>query len=248
MGAHEMFSMDEISATENRRLLQSGMRLQCKVEPDCDIDRIVFKLTPKNAPQVEVLMDLFPRFKLVFNTRHPEPSLMSLKKVIKSISHSWFYRTPLGWWKGKQEFPLPYNERIRQYRSEHMSGLLPPFFSYMVGSSLFYSGPLLCYMENKQLFHDVILYEDLSARPEQEISKIFRLLNIPQEFMPLSLEAFKHDSQNKAFGERGINREELGIQQSLWKDIEKWWRRIGLVDITHDMSVDEFRTALSQNH
>ncbi len=45
------------------------------------MDHVFLKVTASTAPQVPALRRMFPDCKLVFNTRHPRPSVASFVRV-----------------------------------------------------------------------------------------------------------------------------------------------------------------------
>ena len=49
------------------------------------------------------------------------------------------------------------------------------------------SGVIAEYFDNKSRYDDVILYENLSVNPEQELRKIFKSLNISEDHLGVAL-------------------------------------------------------------
>ena len=90
---HNEFVRGRTTPEENRRLIQSTIRLHCKVEPGEDVTHVFMKLTTFNAPQFKIIKELFPQIHLFYNTRHLLPSLKSLTKALESFNGSIFYRT-----------------------------------------------------------------------------------------------------------------------------------------------------------
>ncbi len=90
---HNAFVRGRMTPEENRRLIQSAIRLQCKVEPGEDVTHVFMKLTAFNAPQFKIIKELFPQIHLFFNTRHLLPSVRSFTSLIEYHKGSLFYRT-----------------------------------------------------------------------------------------------------------------------------------------------------------
>ena len=68
----------------------------------------------------------------------------------------------------------------------------------------FYSySQMMDYLKHKDQYDLAIFFEDVVSSPEQEIKKIFDLMNIDYLHVPKALEALKEDSQRGTFGPRG---------------------------------------------
>ena len=73
----------------------------------------------------------------------------------------------------------------------------------------------------KDIYHLVILYEDIVEDAEREARKVFKLLGLSTEYMPQALEALKEDSQKGTFGPRGVathitDETYVKVQECLW--------------------------------
>jgi len=66
-----------------------------------------------------------------------------------------------------------------------------------------YIAALMGYLDDPDVFDDLILYEDLLENPRREIGKMFKLLKIPDEHMESAMKALNVDSQQGYFGQRG---------------------------------------------
>lgn len=67
---HELMNNEMITKEENERLLRSAVRILCKLDKAEQVEHIIIKLTPLNAPQCKIMHQIFDKnFELVFNTR-----------------------------------------------------------------------------------------------------------------------------------------------------------------------------------
>ena len=80
------------------------------------------------------------------------------------------------------------------------------------------------YLRHKDKYDLAIFFEDIVSNPEQEIKKIFDLMNIDNLHVPKALEALKEDSQRGTFGPRGkrpkISDEEYAYLDSCLRSCE----------------------------
>ena len=67
-------------------------------------------------------------------------------------------------------------------------------------------GPIAMYRKMKKRYVATILYEDLVKEPKKVIKDLFDSLGISKEFLELSLEALKTDSQQGLFGKKGSSK------------------------------------------
>ena len=51
------------------------------------------------------------------------------------------------------------------------------------------------FFSNKKLYNLAITYEELSKKPKESATRVFKALNLPMEYVDKSLEAMKTDSQ-----------------------------------------------------
>ncbi len=65
----EMRWRKTITAQESKLMLKSSLRLLCKVSQGEKVDTFFFKMTVMDAPLFPDINELFPDFKLFFNTR-----------------------------------------------------------------------------------------------------------------------------------------------------------------------------------
>ncbi len=198
----KFFRQGVFNYDQMRRMAQSCMRIHCKVEPDSNIERIVIKMTPNTSPMFVIFAELFPKFDLVFNTRHPKPSMLSVNKVMSSIkefnlymaSKAYIFNMPYS------TFPFPYKEKyfdmigsvwsvIKKYNVEDVMVFI-------------YGAVFITYLEAKNIYKYVVLYENLVSNPQEEVKKLFGVLGIPEKYVADSLEALKQDSQKSTFGKR----------------------------------------------
>ena len=95
---------------------------------------------------------------------------------------------------------------------------------------------------NREKYHHVAIYEEMTQNFEREIVKMFHPLDIPAEFVPRALSALSKHSQNKYFGGSELNREEL-ISDKDWQKADAIFQELN-VPIKIGMSVNELVEAL----
>ncbi len=238
---HVLRRAGKITPDESQRLLRSAIRLQCKVEPGTEIERIFMKLSGENAPQLGDIANLFPKFAYFFNTRHPIASIRSLKTVFEDNSSGLY--VILGMFRRHFAgigFNFGYHGRhdkvIKKYDTWKQKCSIAEF------GMLFYVGSLASYFDNKPMFQKVVLYENLSSNPQEEVVKLFEKAGIPLEHVPMALEALKKDSQKGILGVHG-KAKSIQVNQDLLKTFDELMVDVKLPQIRHGMSVEEFKAA-----
>jgi hypothetical protein len=190
---HEEAAKGNISMLEYKALLQSTFRLHCKVEPGARVKWIVFKATLYHAPQFHMLAELFPKFILTFNTRHPVPSFRSYMQPMGVIAEASFVKLGIYWYltaRGRYGFPL--EARYDKYHADFNKWQRT--MSYMQHGVRLFAMSIKLYMEHKDIYSRVIFYENVAEDPRKELLSIFDLLGVDHEHVDLALEALKHDS------------------------------------------------------
>ena len=187
---------------QTRKMIQSCMRVHCKVEPSSKVRRIIIKMTPSTSPMFVIIHELFPKFDLIFNTRHPKPSILSLNKVMTSIQERSIYFTLQLHLNNfpHDAFPFLYHEKYL----EKTESLMAVVKNYSLDNimAVVYAAVFLTYANAKHIYKHVVLYENLVSNPEREAKKLFSVLNISEKYIPAALEALKQDSQKSTFGKR----------------------------------------------
>ena len=236
--ANRLFRSGVYNWDKTRRIIRSSIRLHCKVEPDSKVERIVIKMTPNTSPMFRTIHEFFPDIVLIFNSRHPKPSMISVNKAIKNIEETNMYiRLRLQiFTMHSNAFPFPYKEEyfdlIGSFWKVVSGGYgLDDFMVFVWGATF------LTYTQNKDLYKHVVLYENLVARPEEEAKKLFGVLGISEEYIPGALEALKGDSQKGAWGKREAKAPEITAEA--WDRIDGKLAR-HLPGISSKMSKDDF--------
>ena len=197
---HQLRAEGKISREESRALVRSAVRLQCSVAPGETVDNIFMKLTPTNSPLLPDIMDMFPSFTYFFNTRHPVPMLASSKKMNdKILKGNWYEMLGFGWrFRRAHRFTFPYSAKYDQLLTS-LGSWWPNVDDDEFGI-IWISGVIAEYFDNKSRYDDVILYENLSVNPEQELKKIFKSLSISENHLGVALQAMNWDSQKGHYG------------------------------------------------
>ncbi len=237
---HDLMCADQLTLDEYRRLLKSAIRLHCKVEPGSGVERIFIKLTTMNAPMFGDIAKMFPEIKLIFNTRHPLPSLKSMKQLIDTTLDSLYYKLGYQWrefvpmanhmsYDGKYDYMAKKYNWWRQNVSNEELGILV------------YAWSLTAYFENPTIYDRIVLYENFTSNTEEEILQLFDILDIEHKHLPLGLEALKKDSQNGTFGARGKGRSFV-LEPELLETLDCYMEEMKIPKIRHEMSECEFKS------
>ncbi len=239
---YDLLCRSHVTGEEYRRLLRSALRLHCNnSHPEEQIERVFMKMTIMNAPQFKDIAELFPQFKFIFNTRHPVPSLKShIQAFVDVQTEDLYYRLGIHWRDVMAMglfFPRTpkYQTLLAQY-----SSWWPPHDPLEAGGLLYYAPSLACYFENKDMYHQVILYEDISEDPETEPGKMLRIMGVQEELIQGAvLGALEKDSQNATFGKWKKGRTNV-LSPDILRRTDEVMADCG-IPIRHDMSVEEFK-------
>ncbi len=235
---HELRSMGLVTPEESRKLIKSAIRLHCKIEPDSDVSQIFLKMTALNGPQFVDFGQLFPQFKFFFNTRHPVPSLKSLKTVVSTMKADLYILLGIRWRElVKMKFCVSYDSKYN-HMAEGYNRWIPNIPTEALGI-IVYSTSILAYFENKDLYDHVILYENLSKNPEAEVTKMFDIMELSHDHIPKALGALKKDSQNGTFVKRGAAKSVV-VDPKILDLYNDYMKRMG-VPLRHEQTVDEFK-------
>ena len=234
----ECYKFGYYSWDSYKKLVQAGIRLMCKIEPGSNIERIFIKMVCVTSPQFEIIHEMFPKINLVFNTRHPKPSIPSLMKVLRSINDSLYAMSGLYW--HKLAFLLTYPHR---YKYDYISRQMNKYWKPMTYEESFvhiYASALACYLETKDIFKHVVLDEDIIADPEDQVEKLMESMNVPLKYKKEAMSAFEKDSQSGKFGQRG---ERVTLSEDIWAGVQKIFDQY-YTGLSRDMSMEEFRKVL----
>ncbi len=234
----ELFNKGSYSWEAYKKLVHNFMRLHCKIEPDCGIQRIVFRLGPMMSVQLEILHEVLPNITMIFNTRHPRPSILSLMKVVRLIETTLYARTGLMWNHFASLLTVPYKEKYLEASRSLQKWIKP--MSYEEVFTHIYASSFASFLEAKHIYSHVVTYENLMADLDGEVEMIFKKMNVPVEFKAEALEALERDSQNRKFGERG---ERIQLDDGLWRKMDSIFDKFH-TGLTRNMSMAEFEELL----
>ena len=232
-----------VSHVEYKKLLDSTFRIQCKKEKD--IEHIIIKLNMSATPVLTYLKRAYPKIQLLFNTRHPLPSLKSYGKLWNFLPVSGTIKLLLNvegllW----DKYPIHVDDVVwwERYRKLKKEGCT---FDQQIALRRFFFFNYWCVMEqytkNKELYEKVILFEDLCDRPAEVLEDIFSAIDISSVHIPAALDALKKDSQNGFFGKRGTYRKE--DVSTVIDSLDKQFKDLG-IPISMTMSFEDFRKVL----
>jgi len=239
---HVERAQKKMTQNEYKALLKSSFRLHCKIEPQAEVKWIFMKVTTHHNPQAKELFELFPNLVPTFNTRHPVPNLRSFAQLITKMSLSLYFKLGIHWrirLSGKWGFPLePEYDYMMAPFNFWFKNMTDPI--YLVHQ---YARMLRIYYDTKNIYQHLILYENLSENPQQELLELFKLMGIGEEHLPKALEALKQDSQNGLFGQRGAFRQ-IELPDEVNEQMDSIFRFYGL-PFRKDMTVDQFKSCFS---
>ena len=104
---------------------------------------------------------------------------------------------------------------------------------------LSYGGSMHAFLEAKQCYDRVVLYENMCAKPEKELQRILALLNKDTEQnRKLALAALEVDSQQEIFAKRG---KLFSLSEEDWTEIDGIFIKLGL-KLSAKMSLEDFKS------
>ncbi len=110
-------------------------------------------------------------------------------------------------------------------------------------NTIYYSSGLCSYLELKHIIRHTILYENLTADPAKEISKLFDMLDIPQECVQLGLKALEQHSQKGVISETARNYE---ITQETKNMMDRYFKDLDL-PVRTTSTLEEFKAFFGLN-
>ncbi len=236
LNTDELLLRGEINKDESLRLLKSGIRLLFKLEPNSEVQRFFVKPNGRNAPQLPDIAQLFPQIKMVFNTRHPIPSLKSNIRGLKSIPYSLYFVLGILWREmAAQGFPVTHDKAKYRHLTKDWSNWFPNIKPEEMGC-LLYLRAIVAYFDNKDLFSDVILYENLSKEPKKEMEKLFDIMEVSHEHIPAALSAMKKDAKD---GMEFKKSQDVELKPGLLTTYDSYLEKAGL-PVRTGMSEAEF--------
>ncbi len=239
---HEAYMHDRLEKQEYKKLLQSTIRLMCRVNQDESANHIVIKLSPFISMAMELFKDLFPNMNHVFITRQVKPQIRSCFKLLRRTVPWLARRTGVFTAQVMRTISVPYDDQVFQKMRRKMAKKnFITDVEYCQLAAFMTAGVYHIYFEYKNFFNRVVIYERLNDKPEVEMREIFRVLHLPINDLNLALEALKVDSQHGLFGPRG--HEDIEDVAEWWEVVDATFSRVG-VPIRSSMTLSEFEKVL----
>eukprot|EP00095_Tigriopus_kingsejongensis_P004227 maker-scaffold74_size411160-snap-gene-3.20 protein:Tk04227 transcript:maker-scaffold74_size411160-snap-gene-3.20-mRNA-1 annotation:"hypothetical protein CAPTEDRAFT_213494" len=184
-----------ITDKEYEDLTRSLTRLQFK-----DVltsDQVVIKLPFLANPIVPMVKKVCPEVKHVFNSRCPKPSINSFWKLVQPSMNTYYfkYKGRDFWFRHSAIYQS--NNYYRQLYQEQYQRRWD--FDNAECQVTAYCGALNSYLQNKDSYDHVILYEDITDDLEGTAERLLKFMNLPISHRDKLLEASKSDSQNGIF-------------------------------------------------
>ena len=105
-----------------------------------------------------------------------------------------------------------------------------------------FTAAVLNYIENRDKVDYLLIYDDWMENVQAETEKMFEILGVPNEHIPIAMTALSKDSQGKFFGDTdGKRKNALSPQQR--KEIDELYKMLD-VPLKYDMTINEFRAYL----
>ena len=238
---HGMYNSKEISKEKLRSLLQCIVRILCKKNNSSFHERTVIKMGYLTTPTEKELKSLFPDAKFVFTTRMPKPSIASFEKVVQTTPG--LYATlRIGTRYFIKCMPYPYdNERLQQQLQKEFN----PIRVWQLGKNpeliaITYAGALQCFLENKDMYDYVVLYENWATDKDNMAKELFEVLDISLGHVQGALEAMDSHSQNNMFGSSGGA---LKDDDPIWNNCDSAFRAVG-VPLSINSNLEDYKKIL----
>ena len=230
---HGQYMSKNISMAEYKRVLRSVVRLQCKREHGRNVEHIFIKTTLWMSPAFPMLKEMFPKAKFIFNTRGFKETVESLMQLVKfqgliALHTGAVFRS---WWRNVQ---IPYDD---------------PFFydlhkewkvrctTFEVRLAFGFACQISQFMRTRHDYNFVVFYEDLLSNKEKVCRELLEVCEIPLEYVPQALNAFKTDSQQGIFGKRG---DKPKVDPAILDQADKVFAECGL-PLMSKISTPEFK-------
>ncbi len=156
---------------------------------------MAMKLAVFTTPQHQIIRDVFPCMKMIFNARHPRKSMVSYYHSLQSPATASMVR---------YQFRQAWVDNLAfDYGSDRLQRLLHNLRAHPVDPAKrmsticpsLYGSAVDCYSKQRHLYARCVLYENLVEDPVAETEAIFEALGIPLEQVPLALKAMESHSQ-----------------------------------------------------
>ena len=222
---------------EHKKLLQSALRLMCKIESHEEIDYLVVKLSSMNTWQIPLLVQIMPdNMKFIFNTRHPKPTIRSYCQLLDNQIHGIYGISPFSYraWILGMPYPLDHGHKLAWLRQEYDVWWPMRMEETFVAN---YALGIASYLEYKTIYSEIIFYEEIVEDAGIVLERLFRLLGIDMKYKKHCLKALAQDSQNETFGKRG----EFQLEESKYQFYNQVFQTMDMNELDVDMSVDDFK-------
>ncbi len=235
-----LFSDGTIDFEEVRKRARGAVIVLAKTQTNSKVERVFMKLCPFGTPLCGILHEMFPDICFVLSTRHPLPSVISFRKVWAIFSQGLFGLTGQSWRAHGRTmgYPLVKNKysKVRQLVKSWRQPIDFDEFSAMV-----YAGSLSSAKEQRHIFKQVIMYEELTKNPSVVVGRLFENMGI-REDVSVGLEAMEIDSQNGLYSIQNISKDVL---EKTKESARKIYEEFDLA-LDHDCTVLEFKRYLSE--
>ena len=217
------------STAETNKIIQSSVRLLLKPIHKSKVDFMVWKVTPFSNHHISTIMEHFPNFKWIFNTRTLKPAM---KSFIKTANSQPFVYTYSGlffrkfWWDHcavNRDSPV-WRKIIADYREAglYMNRKYSPPEMMGTGGVSFFAN----YLRDKKKYAICVFYEDLAKDPRSELGRTFKAIGMDLKHLDLGLAALKKDSQHGVLGGRGT--EKILITEKEFETIDGVYKEAGI--------------------
>ena len=129
-----LYQSCQINDEELSLLIQSTIRLQCKLEPS-DTEKvkgIIWKMSGCNMAQSKIIADHFPSINQLFVVRQPKACMSSLIKLIEVEMDRLYFHLPWGHRFLLQLFPFPYDMDVpRKFMEYRRKVMMWPFKTFL---------------------------------------------------------------------------------------------------------------------
>ncbi len=228
-----------ISEDEVRKRLRSAIHILAKTRNDSRVERVTFKVAETLVPWLGIVKELFPRIKMIKNTRHPINSVLSLRKVGTVMFEGLLGKWGSNWrnWSG----PAFILALERCSGISRPAKLNPWWWWGLITmddiSILYYVSNLTGVQKVNHVFDMVVLFEDLIGDREVSVRKILKIIDMDnEETVKMALEAYEKDSQNGIF-----DRKTSADLSNKMRESANYWMNVANLPINVDCPMETFR-------
>ena len=160
-------------------------------------------------------------------TRHVKVSLESFEKmirgwgpVLRKQAHIVKASNLILNWS-----PYPYDDvKCQELKKKYIDMNLMSPIPILTVRLMMFGGSMTSFLQHKKLYVHSVIYEDLMNNTSKELENLFKMIDIPTEYVAYAMKALDFDAQRGTFGKRGTKKI---FDESDWENCNDILKEIG---------------------